>query len=145
MNKEQFKLQAEHNKYMRGIAASVCKIYLWSCLYVFAVWAIMSIATKIAEDEVTKSITSSLSKTTSSDGTAPLIVAGILVAIFSVAFGIFIGNEVKNKIKEHKRISDLEDQYFGTVTPSAVSQEKSEDSIEPEVETDDAEYEEDDI
>ena len=116
MNKEQFKLQVEQNKYMRGVAVSVCKIFLWSGLYAFAVWVVMSIAAKIATDEVAKTSVTSLSKGTSSDGGVPLVFASVLIILFSIILGILVYFEVISKIKEHKRISDLEDKYFGITT-----------------------------
>lgn len=116
MNKEQFKLQVEQNKYMRGVAVSVCKIFLWSGLYAFVVWVVMNIAAKIATDEVAKTTVSSLSKGTSSDGSVPLVFASVLIILFSIILGILVCFEVISKIKDHKRISDLEDKYFGITT-----------------------------
>ena len=107
MDKEQFRLQVEHNSYMRGVAASACKILVWSGVYAFVVWAVMSFATAIALS----------SKNGSDVGSVSLIVANILIIVASIILGLLVWGEVSSKIKEHRRISDLEDAYLGVVKP----------------------------
>ena len=141
MNKEQFKLQAEHNRYMRGIAASICKIYLWVGIYAFAIWATMSIGTHIATEESVKVLTSS--RATSDDGQIPIVIAGVLVVMYSVLFGILLGHEVGDKIKEHKRISKLEDQYFGVATMNDNVNKEEGKKIKEVIDVDEDKYDDD--
>ena len=118
MDKKQFRLQVEHNHYMRGIAASVCKVLVWSGVYVFAVWIVMTIATAIAAS----------SKGDGNAGSASFTAAYIIICIMAIVLGLLVWGEVSSKIKEHKRISDLEDAYFDIAKPN--NEKKYDNSVE---------------
>lgn len=143
MNKEQFKLQTQHNRYVRSAIAGICKIILWTDLYVFALWLILSVFARIETSTATQALTSAATKSSggSGDDTAGIVVVGFLILLCTVIYNWAVAHEIIDKVNQHKRLVAVEDEYFGVApAKSNVNEDNDGDS---EIETDD--NDEDDI
>ena len=142
MNKEQFKLQTQHNRYVRSAIAGICKIILWTDLYIFAMWLILSVFARIEASATTQALTSAVSKSSSSgssDSTAGLVVVGLLILLCTVIYNWAVAHEIVDKVNQHRRLSTIEDEYFGVSTTKSDGVNDVSDDDETEVEDDDDE------
>ncbi len=101
MDKEQFKLQIQHNRYIRSTIVCVCRIIIYSIIYAFFIsFLIQDIATYIAKNAAAVGQATSASS-----------VFGIIIVVSLVYLGVIIC-EIKDRIRQHKLLSQAENYYF---------------------------------
>ncbi len=100
MDKEQFRLQVLHHRYLRDTIVCICRIALYSIVYALIVYCIVFLSTQ--------SLKSGTSQTLSSIENYQTI-----IIILSVLYLVLIAIEVANRIIQHGLLKDLESLYFG--------------------------------
>lgn len=91
MDKEQFKVQVRHNRYMRSVVASACLIVIYSLIYITVIYAVLPIVL-----EQTK------------DGN----LCNGLIIFLSVVYDVLVICEIVGKITQHKKLCKLEYEFF---------------------------------
>jgi len=100
MDKEQFRLQVLHHRYLRDTIVCICRIVLYSVVYALIVYCIVFLSTQ--------SLKSGTSQTLSSIENYQTI-----IIILSVLYLVLIAIEVANRIIQHGLLKDLESLFFG--------------------------------
>ena len=138
MDKKQFKLQTEHNRYVRSAIAGICKTILWTDLYVFAMWLILSIFARIESSATEQALVQAITKNTnSSTDSTGIIVVGFLIIICTVVYNWAIAREIVDKVKQHKKLIAVENEYFGIAPTKSSAAKASSNGSKPEIDNKD--------
>ncbi len=105
MNKDQFKLQVYNNRYVRGVIVSICKIIIWSLIYLL----ILSLAVSAFSAEISPTHLNSYSSSPFNPGT--IFAALVIIATTAVYYWAVI-SEIVHKIKQNKQLTQFEDDYL---------------------------------
>lgn len=107
MNKDQYKIQVYHNRYMRSVIVSICKIIIWALIYALVASIIMSVVAQELNSSFGSSYYSSASL-----GAGAIFALLILIAA-TVAFYWAVVAEILRKIKQNRKLTEYEDEYLG--------------------------------
>lgn len=138
MNKDQFKLQTYHNRYVRSAIAGICKIILWTDIYIFVMWLILSISARIEASTATEVLKSTATKSSSDSDTAAIVTVGLLILFCTVIYNWAVAHEIVDKVNQHKRIIALENEYFGVVPIKSEDTNQADDEGESETSSSDS-------
>lgn len=100
MDKEQFKLQVLHHRYLRDTIVCICRIVLYSIVYVSIVYCMVFLSTQSLKSGTLQTLSSI-------EGYQTILI------ILSVLYLVLIAIEVVNRIIQHGLLKDLESLYFG--------------------------------
>lgn len=105
MNKDQFKLQVYNNRYVRGVVVTICKIIIWTLIYVLIASIVMSV--------VSQELASAPSYYSSSPALgAGAVFALLILLVVTIAYYWAVIAEIVRKIKQNKQLTEYENDYL---------------------------------
>lgn len=108
MDKDQFRIQIYHNRYTRGVVVTICRIILWTLIYLL----LAGITAAIFADDFAIMFSPTLSEMVNGAPTAGIITASIIEVILTVIYYTAVIWEIVLKIRQNREIVRVENEYL---------------------------------